>query len=230
MHRLPPLLSAATTLGSLASLESHHNKSVGGGDPSDGICTRRRKHRSTEVEKAEVTLSKWRHRLPWPVQSLLGPQRHHSPSSPWASLPRLGASLILPFPKVAQSMLVLLFSNSVHACVFLSLLYVSVLRGGLLVAIWYREIGRGAAHLSAQDPVEVREGAIKLKGPCNSALPLWGQSACLLHLKIKRLLFHLEANVVESTQKPSVFLPVSATQTRPTIRSHQTWFVYQKHG
>lgn len=164
-------------------------------------------------------------------------------SSPWASLPRLGASLILPFPKVAQSTPVLLFSRShffgpvlllftvcMHVCFCHCCMWVFCGGGCLLVAIWYREIGRGAAHLSAQDPVEVREGAIQLKGPCNSALPLWGQSACLLHLKIKRLLFHLEANVVESPQKPCVFLPVSATQTRPTIRSHQTWFVYQKHG
>lgn len=137
-HRPPPLFSAATTLGSLASLESHHNKSVGGGDPSDGICTRRRKHRSTEVEKAEVTLSKWRHRLPWPVQSLLGPQLLSLgiSSTAWGQLnpafPQ-SSSVYAGFTLFKISLLWTGFAivYSVHACVFLSLLYVSVLRGGV---------------------------------------------------------------------------------------------------
>ena len=108
-HQLPCLFThtppcAAATLGSLASLKSHPNESVGSGDPLEGICARRRKHRSTEVEKAEVASPRCRHTLLWLVQSLLGPRCHHGPFSSWASLPWFGASLIMPVPKVAQSM------------------------------------------------------------------------------------------------------------------------------
>ena len=72
------------------------------------------------------------------------------------------------------------------------------------------------AHLSAhvKDPVQGRDSPLQLKRPCDSALPLWNtwknlMSACLLNLKIKRLLFYHEANkVADSTQKLSMVPPI----------------------